>query len=307
MPKINLPRPLVSVVVACYNGERFLAEAIDSIIEQHYDPIEIIVIDDGSSDGTHEIIQSYPNVRYYYQENHGVCYSRNKGMNECHGDYLIFLDQDDRLPAGRIAEDVLCFQEFSECAFIFGWTKAIDSNGNVLAVSNIPNLRKADYKTVLEGNTLIPPGAVTFCTNKLKSVDGFNQTLKTSEDFDLYLRLSKKYDIHCHNRITLEYRRHEENWSSRYGEALSLANILNRLDEQRDYVKSNTDLYCAYERGKKHWKHLLGPRAVGELVMLIKKKEISKAITVFFSLMTHCPDILTRTIFLKLMNRLSLN
>ncbi|WAK01143.1 glycosyltransferase [Methylobacter sp. YRD-M1] len=307
MPKINSFQPLVSIIIACYNGERFLAEAIDSVIEQNYEPIEIIVIDDGSSDRSREIVQSYPNVQYYYQENKGVCYSRNKGMNECHGDYLIFLDQDDRLPVGRIIEDILCFQQFPDCAFIFGWTKEIDKNGNFRVSYNIPNLEKADYITMLKGDALIPPGTVTFCTDKLKSVGGFNQILKTSEDFDLYLRLSRKFSIHCHNRITLEYRRHEDNWSNRYGEARSLRNILNRLDEQRDYIKDNIDLYRAYKEGKRHWICLLGPRAVGELIMHIKNKEVYKATAIFLFLIMRCPDILLSTFFSKLMNRLSFN
>ena len=88
--------PLVSVVIACYNGERYLQEAIESALAQSYPRVEIIVVDDGSTDGSSEIAKKFP-VRYVRQENRGLTESRNLGIRASRGNYVVFLDADDRL------------------------------------------------------------------------------------------------------------------------------------------------------------------------------------------------------------------
>jgi len=87
--------PLVSVIVPVYNGEEYLGEAIESIISQTYDPLEIIVVDDGSTDSSREIILSFPQIKYIYQENKGHAAARNQGIKASKGDFIAFLDADD--------------------------------------------------------------------------------------------------------------------------------------------------------------------------------------------------------------------
>jgi len=88
-------QPLVSVIIPVYNGEKYLAEAIDSLIQQAYQPKEIIVIDDGSVDHTAEIAQSYPQVRYLFQVNQGNAAACNAGIDAARGALITFLDGDD--------------------------------------------------------------------------------------------------------------------------------------------------------------------------------------------------------------------
>jgi glycosyltransferase involved in cell wall biosynthesis len=85
---------LVSVITPVYNGEPYLAEAIESVLAQTYRPIEHIVVDDGSTDGTRAIVQSYPTVKYLYKTNGGIGSARNAGIREATGKYLAFLDSD---------------------------------------------------------------------------------------------------------------------------------------------------------------------------------------------------------------------
>jgi glycosyltransferase involved in cell wall biosynthesis len=87
--------PLVSVIIPVYNGERYLAEAIGSVLAQTYSPFELIVIDDGSSDNSSGIARSFKNVSYYHQLNQGVAAARNAGISFSHGGFIAFLDQDD--------------------------------------------------------------------------------------------------------------------------------------------------------------------------------------------------------------------
>jgi glycosyltransferase involved in cell wall biosynthesis len=89
--------PLVSVVIPCYNQAHFLGEAIESVLAQTYRHYEIIVVDDGSPDTTSKVTSSYPAVRYLRQSNAGLSAARNAGMNVSRGQFLVFLDADDRL------------------------------------------------------------------------------------------------------------------------------------------------------------------------------------------------------------------
>src|ERR1700679_761230 len=88
--------PLVSVVIPSYNSARYLGETIESVLAQTYAPVEIIVVNDGSTDTTAEIAQSYP-VQYVYQKNGGISAARNIGVFHSRGKYVLFLDHDDRL------------------------------------------------------------------------------------------------------------------------------------------------------------------------------------------------------------------
>lgn len=298
--------PLFSIVIACYNGEEFLDEAIQSVLKQSYKHFEIIAIDDGSTDDTSLIVQAYPTVNYISQQNKGVCKARNVGLQNVNGKYLIFLDQDDFLPSQRLENDLIEFSKNSSCAYIFGWTAEVDSEGNkIRSKSEItPYFDTVDYSTVLEGHLLVPPGTVTFDVDKLKSVSGFNELLRSSEDLDLYLRLAQQYPIFCHNQITLYYRRHNNNWSSRYGETMSLSEILARLDEQKKEIHENPQLLISCLKGKTHWKNLLGPRCVGELIMVLKNKDFRKASSIFFFLLLHCPTILLSELSDKIIQRI---
>ena len=88
---------LVSVVIPVHNGERFVADAIQSVLSQSYQPLEVIVVDDGSLDTTAEVVGEYPDVGYVHQEHQGVSVARNRGLEEAKGELITFLDHDDIL------------------------------------------------------------------------------------------------------------------------------------------------------------------------------------------------------------------
>src|SRR3982074_3555445 len=98
--------PLVSVIVPVYNGERFLAETLQSIINQQYRPLELIVIDDGSTDQTARIATSVSEVRYFYQRNQGVANARNAGLAAARGELIAFLDADDLWQPNKLSLQV---------------------------------------------------------------------------------------------------------------------------------------------------------------------------------------------------------
>src|SRR4051812_42158850 len=111
--------PLVSIIIPCYNQGVYLKDALTSCLTQTYPQLEIIVVDDGSTDNTREIAMMYPQVRYLYQDNHGPGSARNRGFQNSKGDLIQFLDADDLLLPTKIERCVEGFQQDSDAAVVY--------------------------------------------------------------------------------------------------------------------------------------------------------------------------------------------
>ena len=112
---------LVSVIIPVFNGERYLAEAIESALAQTYRPIEIVVVDDGSTDGTAEAVKPFiPPVRYVHQPNGGTGAARNRGIEEARGDFFAFLDADDLWQPEKLALQMAAFEADPKADIVFG-------------------------------------------------------------------------------------------------------------------------------------------------------------------------------------------
>ena len=109
--------PLVSIIIPCYNQARYLADAIKSALAQTHSPVQVVVVDDGSVDNTAEVASHYPNVCFVRQRNQGVAKARNTGFHRSSGDYVIFLDADDRLTPNAVETHLRCFAEHPEAGF----------------------------------------------------------------------------------------------------------------------------------------------------------------------------------------------
>src|SRR5690606_15764736 len=121
--------PLVSIVIPCYNHARFLGEAIESALGQTYPRVEVVVVDDGSTDDTAAVVVRYPAVRYVRQANAGLAAARNAGLRASTGELLVFLDADDRLTPGALEEGLRCLRARPECAFVYGAYRWIEADG----------------------------------------------------------------------------------------------------------------------------------------------------------------------------------
>src|SRR5215212_6268835 len=123
----------VSVVIPCYNQAHFLGEAIESVLSQRYTDVEVIVVDDGSQDDTQGVASSYaardPRVRLVRQNNRGLAGARNRGLAESRGEYVVFLDSDDRLAEGALEVGVRELEANPDCAFVSGHYRPISADG----------------------------------------------------------------------------------------------------------------------------------------------------------------------------------
>ncbi|MCA1616983.1 MAG: glycosyltransferase family 2 protein [Acidobacteria bacterium] len=115
------PSPLASVIIICYNQARFLGEAIESVLRQTYKHYEIVVMDDGSTDDPAAVAARYPGVRFFTQPNQGTAgATRNSGFRKSRGEYLVFLDADDRLLPNALGVGVAGLTGHPECGFAVG-------------------------------------------------------------------------------------------------------------------------------------------------------------------------------------------
>lgn len=127
-----MSNPLVSIVICCYNRAHYLKQTMESIFAQRYEPIEIVVVDDGSTDNTPELMASYGDkVRYFWQENQGIAAARNTGCRLAKGEFIAFQDSDDLMPPDRIANLLEALRQYPSAVFATGDYAIIDLEGNL--------------------------------------------------------------------------------------------------------------------------------------------------------------------------------
>ena len=172
-----MSKPLVSVVTPVYNGEAFLRETLDSIFAQDYEPFEVIVVDDGSSDGSGAIARSYPTVRYIRQENQGPAAARNAGIAAARGEFLAFVDADDVILPNKLAVQVGYLLEHPETSVTLGgqdWIDPPPRQGRGLAWGDANGVQPTSI--VLRKSTMVEVGC-------------FDPATSPTDDFDVLIRL----------------------------------------------------------------------------------------------------------------------
>jgi len=183
MKKSQMSKPLVSVVIPTYNRSKILLRAIDSVLQQTYLNIEIIVIDDGSTDDTYERVEKLVDsgkIRYYKIKNSGVCIARNFGIEKAKGDYISLLDSDDEYLADRIEKQLGVMKRENLQMSLSNRSVCVD--GVLKRGKNIPNFYINDYKVLLSG---IPLSATLMMFSKeIYPKVSFDKLLQSGNDLD---------------------------------------------------------------------------------------------------------------------------
>jgi glycosyltransferase involved in cell wall biosynthesis len=249
----------VSIVIPCFNHGRFLAEAIESARRQTWRPIEIVVVDDGSRDDSATVAARCTGVRLVSQTNQGLAAARNTGLRASRGEFVIFLDADDRLLPEAAEAGVARLQSHPSAAFALGRCSLIDEFGRPLA-TNLPHITGAYYRELLASNYIWMPAMAMFRRSVFDAVGGFDPRVSPSADYDLYLRITRQFEIAPHGALVAEYRRHSANMSA--DPVLMLRTTLSVLRRQRRYACCSPHDRAAYKEGLLHWRRLYGEHLV---------------------------------------------
>jgi glycosyltransferase involved in cell wall biosynthesis/SAM-dependent methyltransferase len=250
-------RALTSIVIPCFNQAHFLADAIESALAQQV-PVDVIVVDDGSTDNTAAVAERFAVVRYFSQPRSGLPAARNRGLAQAHGDYVIFLDADDRLRPDAAAVGVQRLRGRPDCAFVSGHHCLIGVDGSPLAEWTRPAVVGEHLRHLLESNYISMGAAVMYRVAAVRASGGFDERLDACEDYELYLRLAWTYPVIDHDVVVAEYRRHGTNMSE------DPARMLKAMDRvigmQRSNVRGHPELEAAWKAGRAYWRHYYGSR-----------------------------------------------
>jgi glycosyltransferase involved in cell wall biosynthesis len=221
---------LVSVIIPVYNCERYLAEAIESVLAQTYRPIEVIVVDDGSTDSSGDIARSYKELHYIYQPNQGVAVARNAGLAATDGEFIAFLDADDLWLPNKLRVQVDYLLEHPHIGYTIGRLQNFLDPG----INLLPRVRKS----LLERDQI---GLMTLVVRKtvFTQIGGFDPSYRVGSDFEWFIR-AKDADIPMAilPEILLYRRIHDSNLSSQtqacYGGLLRMFKAsINRQRKER--------------------------------------------------------------------------
>jgi glycosyltransferase involved in cell wall biosynthesis len=209
-------RPVVSIVIPCYNQAHYLSDALHSVLGQTFTDWDVIIVNDGSTDNTAEIVSQFtdPRIRYIYQENQGLGGARNSGIQAAQGEMIALLDSDDVWEPKYLEEMLDRLNGYSEAAAVYCGIQHINSRGQPLGKPSVKNVRpEAFHQTIIyEGNWLIP-GAVIFRKKLADEVGLFDESLLGVEDTDLWLRLSDRHVFVGLPKALVRYRLHDTNMS----------------------------------------------------------------------------------------------
>ena len=212
--------PLVSVIIPVFNGEKYIVEAIESVLEQSYRNIEIIVIDDGSTDDSAANLHPYlDKIRYIYQKNGGIASAYNSGAEACKGEYVAFIEQDDVWLPEKLSMQVAYLVEKPNLDMVFCRYFIVDDR----VATKRPELSKCWpgevsfqelFLNTLENASIITFSSVLMRKSLLRAIMPFDERLRVSVDYDTWLKVAYESKIGFLDKPLLKYRLHDFNTSS---------------------------------------------------------------------------------------------
>lgn len=202
----------ISIIIPVFNGEKFIAEAIDSVLNQTTKVDEIIVIDDGSTDNTVQVLETYSTqIKYIFQNNLGVSAARNAGIKLATSKYIAFLDHDDLYLPNKIADALLIFTKNPQADVVLGKWEYLFAD---------PIFEEIHRKKVgvTNSTTGVLVGSYVFKRDVFKTIGNFDETLKFAEDVDLMMRMNNNnLNIIHSDQLHLQYRSHDSNSTKAMG------------------------------------------------------------------------------------------
>jgi len=197
----------VSAIIPVYNGEAFLAEACESIRQQRYNPLEIIIVDDGSTDNTRKVAAGLGDVHYVYEPNCGLPAARNRGLSEARGDVIAFLDVDDLWSGSKLEHQLSRLSEAPSAEIVIGYTQIMALGRSVEGMYI--------FKKWSDPVLALSVGSALFRRSVFDKVGLFDDTQYYCDDLDWFMRARESgVSILIHKEVAQFYRRHERNMTN---------------------------------------------------------------------------------------------
>lgn len=211
----DLSKPLVTVFMAAYNSAPYISASIESVLHQPFTDFELLIVDDGSTDGTVAVVQGYKDMRIRLlrnDRNRGLTYTRNKGVKEARGKYLAILDSDDLALPDRLSLQATYMEANADVAVCGGQALIIDGEGKDMEhYPFMPTGRENMGMHLLFRNIFINP-ACMLRTAVVTSLGGYRD-YAPAEDYDLYVRIAKRFPVAVLPDDLVKYRIHQSNIS----------------------------------------------------------------------------------------------
>lgn len=246
---------MVSIILSTYNRAHTLKYTIDSILKQTYGLFELLIIDDGSTDATAEVLEAYKDERikiFWLKENQYYCVAANFGIQKAMGKYIAFATSDDTWEPEKLELQIQYLEARTECGACFTFSDVIDENGqnaqekfemlSGLLMKNMHTRKEWIQHFIFEGNCLCHPSAVVR-REVMNDVGGFNLLYCQSADMDLWIRIVRKYEIHVIEKNMVHYRCYKDPQAQISGaEELKAARFVNEhMLIRRNFINDLTD------------------------------------------------------------------
>ena len=210
-------KPVISIIIPTFNRARYVAQAVESVFAQTFTDLEVIVIDDGSTDGTRKRLASFsdsPRFQYVYQANAGRSAARNRGIAKARGEFLLFLDSDDWLLPNALADLLQLAASHPSARMIGGQTQFVDKQGRQFA-SLSPTLEEGmAYPGLINERFFLLPGAFVVRKAGLEKIGLFDSQVEPCEDYDFALRVALLGEVACADVPVVQHRMHGSNTAS---------------------------------------------------------------------------------------------
>ncbi len=200
--------PEISVVVPAYNSQRTILETITSVLQQSFSDFELIVINDGSTDGTLELLETVQDTRLkvYSYPNGGLPTARNRGIDRAKGKFISFIDADDLWTPEKLELQLKALQQNPEAGVAYSWTICMGNNGDSFHNGVAESFQGNVYGNLLVSNFIASGSNVLIRREAIESVGYFDKSLKSCEDWDYWLRLAPKWDFVVVRKPQIIYR-----------------------------------------------------------------------------------------------------
>lgn len=200
--------PLISIIMPAFNAERYVCEAVRSVLQQSWQHWELIIIDDGSTDGTMHVLASFtdPRIKVLHQPNAGVSATRNRALDMAKGEYVAFLDADDILPPRGLAARAELLRGDPRCAFADGAVLAMDDATGALRPIHRPTFRGMAFPELMGMSPKVFCGQTWMLRRSVIGNDRFPEYMRHAEDLAFYLQLARRGSYCATTEPVLFYR-----------------------------------------------------------------------------------------------------